>query len=108
MSAAPNISASELGEATWADYLAAVRPRLAPGVKLIEREVLGPKTTMRVGGPARGFARPATVDELRHLLVEARRRALPVLMLGRGSNLVVPDAGVDGVVISLGHESWQK
>jgi UDP-N-acetylenolpyruvoylglucosamine reductase len=108
MSAAQKISDTELREAGWADYLAAVRPRLAPGTKLTEREVLGPKTTMRVGGPARVYAEPATVDELRHLLVEARRRALPVLMLGRGSNLVVPDEGVDGLVISLGHGDWQK
>ena len=108
MSAAPHISDVALREAAWTDFLAAVRPRLAAGTKLTERELLGPRTTMRVGGPARVYAEPATVEELRHVLVEARRRALPVLMLGRGSNLVVPDEGVDGLIISLGHENWQK
>ena len=108
MSAGSKISEVEPREAAWTDFLAAVRPRMAPGTKLTERETLGPKTTMRVGGPARVYAEPATVDELRHLLVEARRRHLPVLMLGRGSNLVVPDEGVDGLVINLGHEAWQK
>jgi UDP-N-acetylenolpyruvoylglucosamine reductase len=108
MSAAPKISEVELREAAWVDFLATVRPRLAPGTKLTERELLAPKTTMRVGGPARVYAEPATAEELRHLLAEAHRRGLPTLMLGRGSNLVVPDEGVDGLVISLGHEAWQR
>jgi UDP-N-acetylenolpyruvoylglucosamine reductase len=63
---------------------------------------------MRVGGPARIYAEPASTEDLRHLLLEANRRGLPVLLLGRGSNLIIPDAGVDGLVISLGHEHWQK
>ena len=72
MSAGSKISEVEPREAAWTDFLAAVRPRMAPGTKLTERETLGPKTTMRVGGPARVYAEPATVDELRHLLVEAK------------------------------------
>ncbi len=100
--------AEERREAGWNDFITAVRAHLAPGTKFSEREVLGPKTTMRVGGPARVYAEPATTEELRHLLVEADRRGLPVLMLGRGSNLLIPDEGVDGLVISLAHENWQK
>ena len=98
----------DLREARWSQFVAAARPRLAGESKLVEREMLGPRTTMRVGGPARVYAEPASTAELGHLLVEAGRRGLPVLMLGRGSNLVIPDAGVDGLVISLGHENWQK
>jgi len=94
--------------AQWGDFLAAVRPRLTPATRLIERELLGPKTTMRVGGPARVYAEPASTADLRELLVAANERGLPVLMLGRGSNLLVPDEGVDGLVINLGHENWQK
>ena len=82
--------------------------RLSPETRLAEHEVLGPKTTMRVGGPARVYAEPATTEDLRHLLLEANRRGLPVLLLGRGSNLIIPDEGVDGLVISLGHANWQK
>lgn len=108
MSAAAKISGVEAREAAWGEFLAAVRGKLAATTRLTEREPLAAKSTMRVGGPARVYAEPATVDELRHLLVEARRRELPVLMLGRGSNLLIPDAGVDGLVISLAHENWQK
>ncbi len=102
------LKAAEAREAAWGGFLAAVRMRLGAGTKLLERELLGPKTTMRVGGPARVYAEPASEEELGALLVEVKRRALPVFLLGRGSNLIVPDEGVDGLVISLAHENWQK
>jgi len=37
---------------------------------------------------------------------EAKARGVPVFMLGRGSKLIVPDEGVDGLVIGLAHETW--
>lgn len=92
---------------SWSGFLAAVRPALAAATKLVEREPLGPKTTMRVGGPARVYAEPADEADLRTLLAAAHARGLPVFMLGRGSNLVVPDEGVEGLVISLAHPGWQ-
>ncbi|MEJ1971295.1 MAG: cyanophycin synthetase [Lacunisphaera sp.] len=100
--------AVEQREAAWNDFLTAARPRISAATKLVEREILAQKTTMRVGGPARVYAEPASMEDLQHLLIEARRRALPVLLLGRGSNLIIPDEGVDGLVINLGHENWQK
>ncbi len=93
---------------TWNEFVAAVRMRLGAGSKLSEQELLGPKTTMRVGGPARVYAEPGGSGDLRQLLLEANRRNLPVFLLGRGSNLIIPDEGVDGLVINLAHESWQK
>jgi len=102
------LAAAEKREAAWSEFLPAVRMRLTAETKLAEHEPLGPKTTMRVGGPARVYAEPATTEDLRRLLVEADRRGLPVLLLGRGSNLIIPDAGVDGLVLSLGHENWRK
>ncbi|MBP6864734.1 MAG: UDP-N-acetylmuramate dehydrogenase [Candidatus Didemnitutus sp.] len=94
-------------EAAWRRLVADVRPLLSDTTKFTEREPLGPKTTMRVGGPARVYAEPATEQELQLLLATAHARGLPVFMLGRGSNLLVPDEGVDGLVISLGHPNWQ-
>ncbi len=102
------LKATELREAAWNDFLTATRVRLSPETKLLEHEVLAPKTTMRVGGPARVYAEPATTADLQALLHEASRLKLPVLLLGRGSNLIIPDAGVDGLVLSLGHGNWQK
>lgn len=102
------LQAAEKLEAACNEFIAAARMRLTAGTKLLEHEVLAPRTTMRVGGPARVYAEPAGVEDLRHLLLEANRRNLPVLLLGRGSNLIIPDAGVAGLVLSLGHEAWQK
>jgi UDP-N-acetylmuramate--alanine ligase len=102
------LKAAEKREAAWSEFLTAARMRLGAETKLVEREMLAAKTTMRVGGPARVYAEPATTEDLRQLLVEANRRSLSVLLLGRGSNLIIPDEGVDGLVISLAHANWQK
>jgi UDP-N-acetylenolpyruvoylglucosamine reductase len=61
-----------------------------------------------VGGAARIYAEPATVEDLQVLLEEAHGGGIPVFALGRGSNLIVPDEGVDGLVISLANESWAR
>ena len=113
MSASAKISDSPLvdggaGDAAWHDLVTTVRARLAPETKVTEREMLATKTTMRVGGPARVYAEPANRADLQLLLGEADRRGLPVLLLGRGSNLIIPDGGIAGLVISFAHESWQK
>jgi UDP-N-acetylenolpyruvoylglucosamine reductase len=90
----------------WDDLVAAVRPALDPATKLRREEPVGAKTTLRVGGAARVYAEPAGVEPLRVLLRAAKARGIPVFLLGRGSNLIVPDEGVDGLVISLAHEAW--
>ena len=66
------------------------------------------KTTLRVGGEARLYAEPAGESDLRVLLCAAAEAGLPAYVLGRGSNLIVPDAGVDGLVISLAHGAWAR
>lgn len=99
--------AAEAREAAWNEFLLAVRPRLGAETRLLEREPLASRTTLRVGGPARVYAEPVSEDELRTLLVAARARDLPVHLLGRGSNVIVPDEGVDALVLSLTHAAWQ-
>lgn len=69
------------------------------GVKTVRDELLARHTTMRTGGPADLFAVAHNAFELRGLIRFARARSLPFLVLGRGSNLVVADAGVRGLVI---------
>jgi UDP-N-acetylmuramate dehydrogenase len=58
-------------------------------------------TTLRLGGPARGFVRAATEDELVEAVRAADAAGEPVLILGGGSNLVVADEGFDGIVIQV-------
>ena len=58
-------------------------------------------TTIGTGGPARAFARPATLAELEEALRFAAERGLPARAVGLGSNLLVADAGVDALVLRL-------
>ena len=64
--------------------------------------ILDKFTTLRVGGPADYFAEPATEAALTALLAAAQEAALPVLLMGNGSNLLVRDGGFRGLVIRLG------
>ncbi len=69
------------------------------GVKTSRHEPLARFTTMRVGGPADLFAEVHNLFELRALVRFARARNLPYFLIGRGSDLVISDAGVRGLVI---------
>jgi UDP-N-acetylmuramate dehydrogenase len=69
------------------------------GVKTSRDEPLGRFTTMRVGGPADLFAVAHNRMELRALIRFARQRGLPHLVVGRGSDVVISDRGVRGLVI---------
>ena len=92
----------------WDEFAAEVRPGLSSGTKLRREEPLAARTTLRVGGSARLYAEPAGVDDLRRLLQAAAARGIPHFILGRGSNLIVPDAGVDGLVLSFSHPVWSR
>ena len=75
------------------------------GVHATRDESLARKTTMRVGGPADLFATAHNAFELRALVRFARARALPWFILGRGSNLVISDRGIRGLVIHVRAEA---
>jgi UDP-N-acetylmuramate dehydrogenase len=64
-------------------------------------EPLAPYTTYRVGGSAAVFAVPRSRDDLAVIANALRLTALPVLVVGRGSNLLVADAGFRGIAVSL-------
>ncbi|MES2697424.1 MAG: UDP-N-acetylmuramate dehydrogenase, partial [Verrucomicrobiota bacterium] len=91
---------------TWDERFAALKTSVSAATRLRREEALATKTTMRVGGAARIYAEPASVVDLQALLRAAHARSVPIFILGRGSNLIVPDEGVDGLVISLANEAW--
>ena len=64
-------------------------------------EPLGPLTTYRVGGSAALFVSPTCLAELQEVAVVIARYDLPTLVVGRGSNLLIADAGFAGVAMSL-------
>jgi UDP-N-acetylmuramate dehydrogenase len=59
------------------------------------------KTTFRIGGPATWYVEPDSVDAVAAAIGFAREKSLPVLAIGKGSNLLVSDAGWPGLVINL-------
>lgn len=64
-------------------------------------EPLAPHTWFKLGGPAQYFAEPNGAEELAALVRRAREEGLPVRMLGSGSNVLVRDQAVPGVVVRL-------
>ncbi|HEV3072316.1 MAG TPA: UDP-N-acetylmuramate dehydrogenase [Solirubrobacteraceae bacterium] len=60
--------------------------------------------TVRTGGPAEYFARAGSEGKLRELLSWAHSRELPIAVVGSGSNLLIADSGVQGLVVKLDHE----
>ncbi len=72
-----------------------------PGDLPIEQGVpLWKHTSIRVGGPARYYARPTNRDDLREVLDWAFRAGCPHIVLGGGTNVVFPDVGFDGLIVS--------
>lgn len=72
------------------------------GIEIEENVPLAPFTTLSVGGAARLFARPNSEIELVSALQIAKANELNIFILGGGSNVVISDAGFDGIVIYLG------
>ncbi len=70
--------------------------------RFLPAEPMASHTTFRVGGPADYYIEPASVTELAEVIRRARQVGQPVTILGNGSNVVVADRGIRGVVISLG------
>jgi UDP-N-acetylenolpyruvoylglucosamine reductase len=70
-------------------------------VKIEENVLLSRFTTLGTGGPARAFARPETLEELQDALRFTQERDLRVATIGLGSNLLVSDAGFDGLALKL-------
>lgn len=68
-------------------------------IPCFREEKLARYTTIRIGGPAELLVRPRTVEELSEVLDLARSEDVPVRVLGAGSNVLVSDAGVRGIVL---------
>ncbi len=82
--------------------VSALKPLLSAQTILRENEPLSKRTTLRVGGPADLYLEPANENDLAVVLRQCKQAAIPWMMLGRGSNLLVRDGGIRGVVICLG------
>jgi len=89
------IAAAQSASRGWIDRLPPLKGRLSRDVDLSRI------TWFRVGGPAEIMFRPADLEDLKTFLA-AKPDDVPVTVIGVGSNLLVRDGGVPGVVIRLG------
>ncbi|MFA6289292.1 MAG: UDP-N-acetylmuramate dehydrogenase [Opitutaceae bacterium] len=91
----------------WDQAAEKLRGVVSADTKVKREELLAKKTTIGIGGAARIYTEPASVADLQALVRTAKALKLPVITLGRGSNLIVPDEGVDALVVSLRQPAWE-
>ncbi len=76
-------------------------PLWVQAVKFQQNVALAPYTTFGIGGPARWFATAAFEEDVEEAVAFAQRHSLRIFVLGGGSNLLVSDAGFDGLVLHI-------
>ncbi|HUI06696.1 MAG TPA: UDP-N-acetylmuramate--L-alanine ligase [Verrucomicrobiae bacterium] len=81
---------------------------LSDKARIRRDEPMSRHTSMHVGGPAEFWIEPAGERDLARLLHYCRARQVPVTVVGRGTNLLVLDGGIQGIVVSLCHEEFSK
>jgi len=80
---------------------------MGPGlIKLYEP--LAKHTTLRVGGPAQFWVEPETENGLAALVKHAANNKIPLMVMGRGSNLLIRDGGIRGIVVHLARGEFRK
>lgn len=82
-----------------ADRLARELAALVPDDRRSARVALAPLTTFQIGGPADWLIQATSPDEVRRLVELARETGAPLTVLGGGSNVLVPDEGIRGLVV---------
>lgn len=80
--------------------------RVTPATVVRRNEPMARRTTLRVGGPAEVYIEPASEADLAEVLKCCSARSVEVFLLGRGSNLLVRDGGIRGVVVCLAQPAF--
>src|SRR3954471_1060214 len=79
------------------------------GINCVRENVpLAERTWLKVGGAAQFFAEPNSIDELQAVITRCHNEGLHARLLGGGSNLLVRDEGVTGMIISLVADAFTK
>jgi UDP-N-acetylmuramate dehydrogenase len=71
-------------------------------MRMEENKPLAPLTTLGIGGPARWFVEAKTEEEIAEASARAREKRISLFVLGGGSNLLVADAGFNGLILQIG------
>ena len=76
--------------------------------EIIENEILDKHTTFRIGGPARFFTKPKTIEQIKEIIQLCNKYNVYYFILGNGSNLLISDTGFNGVVIQIHEYNFSK
>lgn len=76
----------------------------ALGCKALKNERLSNHISFKVGGPCPLLIEPKNENQLRSILKEIRKENVPFAVLGNGTNVLVPDEGIDRVIVKIGDE----
>lgn len=83
------------------DIMYAILSRFIPSDRIFTNEPMAKHTSINIGGPADVYVQPAYKDELVQVIDECRNHNASFIILGHGSNVLVPDEGLRKVVIQL-------
>lgn len=77
-----------------------LRQKIAPE-RVLTKEPMKKHTTFRIGGEAEFYIVPENIEEVQWTVKIARKHEIPMFILGNGSNLLVGDRGIDGIVLQI-------
>ena len=69
--------------------------------QIFENELMSKHTSFKIGGPADYFVKATNLNDIKHVLNISEKYKLPLTIVGNGTNLLVSDKGVRGIVLKL-------
>jgi UDP-N-acetylenolpyruvoylglucosamine reductase len=94
--------------AQFIELIVPLKSKLSSAALVVGDHALAKRTTLRVGGNADVYVEPAGEDDLSTTLRFAGDHQVPVTLLGRGSNLLIRDGGIRGIVVCLAHNAFSQ
>ena len=91
------------GTPLYGQFLQKIKERI-PQDRILLQAPMSEYTTLRIGGPADILVTAQSTEEIAYLVRTANEHHIPMLMLGNGSNLLVRDGGIRGLVVQFGEE----
>ena len=76
--------------------------------KIKLKELLKGKTTFKIGGEAEFFSAPSDIKDLKLLVTAAAKFKIPIFVMGAGSNVLIGDKGIKGIVVQLKSPGFKK
>ena len=76
--------------------------------EILENEIMNKHTTFKLGGPAKFFIKPKSINKIIKALKLCKYYAIDYFILGNGSNLLVSDKGFDGLIININEDNFSN